>query len=153
MIDLNQRNAVVNKNDEKSDGADSIESPNPPPGFGRDFYKHGITMITVVNREYCKKLIVVLPGQKHPEQFHEKKEETFVILYGEIELTLDDETISCGIGDIITIRPGMKHAFKSEKGAVIEEISSTHYVDDSFYTDSSIMQNKQRKTCLSYWME
>ncbi|MDB9822143.1 N-acetylneuraminate synthase family protein [Deltaproteobacteria bacterium] len=118
-----------------------------------DFIKYGITMITVVNREYCKKLIVVLPGQKHPEQFHEKKEETFVILHGEIELILDGETISCGVGDIVTVKPGMKHAFNSEKGAVIEEISSTHYVDDSFYSDPSIMKNKQRKTCLSYWMD
>ena len=122
--------------------------------YGLDgFYEHGITMITVVNREYCKKLIVVLPGQKHPEQFHKKKEETFVVLHGEIELTLDDKHVSCGIGDIVTVKPGMKHAFKSENGAVIEEISSTHYVDDSFYSDPSIMENKQRKTCLSYWMD
>jgi N-acetylneuraminate synthase len=118
-----------------------------------DFYKHGITMITVVNREYCKKLIVVLPGQTHPEQFHEKKEETFVVLYGKIDLTLDGETISCGIGDVITVKPGMRHAFKSEKGAVIEEISSTHYMDDSFYSDPDIMKNKQRKTYLSYWID
>jgi len=30
------------------------------------FNKFGISMITVINREYCKKLIIVLPGQKHP---------------------------------------------------------------------------------------
>jgi N-acetylneuraminate synthase len=35
---------------------------------------------------------------------------------------------------------------------VIEEISSTHYKEDSFYTDESINQNPNRKTLLTYWM-
>jgi hypothetical protein len=35
---------------------------------------------------------------------------------------------------------------------VIEEISSTHHKDDSYYTDESILQNKDRKTIISYWM-
>jgi D-lyxose ketol-isomerase len=53
---------------------------------------------------------------------------------------------------VITIEPETRHAFRSATGAVIEEISSTHFKDDSFYTDSSIMENKQRKTMLTYWM-
>ena len=43
----------------------------------KNFYKYGITMINVINHSYCKKLIIMLPGQKHPEQFHKKKEEMF----------------------------------------------------------------------------
>lgn len=46
------------------------------------FNEFGLTMVTVVNREYCKKLLVMLPGQTHPEQHHQKKEETFVVLHG-----------------------------------------------------------------------
>ena len=42
-----------------------------------NFYKTGITMIPVINREYCKKYIIALPGQSHPEQYHKIKEETF----------------------------------------------------------------------------
>ena len=110
-------------------------------------------MITVVNRKYCKKLIIMLPGQKHPEQYHENKEETFVVLYGKIHLTLDSKISDCDVGDVITIRPGMKHTFSTDTGTIIEEISSTHHVEDSFYTDESIMQNKQRKTFLSYWID
>ena len=49
----------------------------------------GLLLLTVVNREYCKKLLVSLPGQKHPEQYHKQKEETFHVLYGSIELELD----------------------------------------------------------------
>jgi N-acetylneuraminate synthase len=36
---------------------------------------------------------------------------------------------------------------------VIEEISSTHFKEDSFYTDETIMKNKNRKTVLTYWMD
>ena len=122
--------------------------------YGLDrFYEYGITMITVVNREYCKKLIIMLPGQKHPEQFHEKKEETFVVLYGKIQLSLDGKEIEYHIGDVVTVKPRVRHAFKTDTGTIIEEISSTHYADDSYYTDKSIMQNKQRKTFLSYWID
>ena len=122
--------------------------------YGIDrFDEYGITMITVVNREYCKKLIIMLPGQKHPEQLHRKKEETFVVLYGKIQLTLDGEEVEYDVGDVVTVKPGVKHAFCSDTGTIIEEISSTHFIEDSYYTDESIMQNKQRKTFLSYWMD
>ncbi len=121
--------------------------------FGLDkFDEFGITMVTVVNRGYCKKLIVVLPGQRHPEQFHERKEETFHVLHGELRLRLDDEERICKPGAVITIAPGVRHAFESEKGAVFEEISSTHFVNDSFYTDATINQNPNRKTMLRYWL-
>ena len=117
-----------------------------------NFYETGTTMITVVNRDYCKKLIVVLANQNHPEQFHKKKEETFMVLEGTVELTLDGETESCNVGDVITVAPEVRHAFTSRTGAVIEELSSTHYTDDSYYTDESINNKKNRKTMLTYWM-
>lgn len=117
------------------------------------FDEFGITMITVVNREYCKKLIVVLPRQKHPEQYHQQKEETFHVLYGEIVLTLDGVDRVCRKGDVMVVEKGVRHAFSSQKGAVLEEISSTHYRDDSFYTDPAIMNNPSRKTLLTHWLD
>ncbi len=121
--------------------------------FGLEsFEQYGITMVTVVNRGYCKKLIVVLPGQKHPEQFHKLKEETFHVLHGELRLWLDGEERVCGPGSVVTIAPGVRHAFESETGAVFEEISSTHFANDSFYTDEAINKNAHRKTLLRYWL-
>ncbi len=116
------------------------------------FYEVGLTMITVVNRAYCKKLLVSLPGQKHPEQHHKQKEETFHVLYGSVDITLDDVTNTYGPGDVINVEPGVRHAFVSPSGAVIEEISSTHIKNDSFYSDDVINRNKNRKTILTYWM-
>jgi hypothetical protein len=52
----------------------------------------------------------------------------------------------------VTIAPGTRHAFESATGAVFEEISSTHFVDDSFYTDPAIASTPNRKTFLRYWV-
>jgi len=116
------------------------------------FDEFGLTMLTVVNRGYCKKLLVSLPGQKHPEQYHEKKEETFHVLYGEVNLHLNGQKRVCKPGEVINVEPGVRHAFDTQTGCVIEEISSTHFKDDSYYTDKSIMENRNRKTILTYWM-
>jgi len=121
--------------------------------YGIDrFYEYGITMITVVNREYCKKLLILLPGQKHPEQYHNQKEETFHILYGDLLISLDGVETRHQQGNLVVVEKGVKHSFSSECGAVIEEISSTHYKEDSYYTNPYINNNKNRKTLLTYWM-
>jgi quercetin dioxygenase-like cupin family protein len=120
-------------------------------GFDK-FWEIGLTMLTVVNRAYCKKLLILFPGQRHPEQYHKQKEETFHVLYGDVQLVLDGESKECKPGDVITVNPGVRHAFRSVGGAVIEEISSTHIRNDSFYTDSAINDNQNRKTLLSYWI-
>ncbi len=121
--------------------------------YGLDkFDEFGLVMLTVVNRDYCKKLLVSLPGQFHPEQYHNQKEETFHVLHGELELQLNGKAQILGPGDVVTVLPGVRHAFRSEKGAVIEEISSTHFKNDSFYTDESINKNPSRKSLLTYWM-
>jgi sialic acid synthase SpsE/mannose-6-phosphate isomerase-like protein (cupin superfamily) len=117
------------------------------------FHEFGAVIINFVNREYCKKVIALLPNQEHPEQYHKLKEETFQVLFGEIELRLDGESQTCSTGEIITIARGVKHSFRSRSGAVIEEISSKHYPEDSYYTDPAIATNKGRKTLVTYWMD
>ncbi len=106
----------------------------------QNFNKFGCLIVNLVNREYCKKIIVVYPGQHHPEQKHLKKEETFHLLHGELDLTLNGITRKMNKGDIITIERGTLHSFYSEVGAVIEEVSTTHFRDDSFYTDPLISE-------------
>ena len=121
--------------------------------YGIDrFADTGLVMITVVNREYCKKLLTMLPGQTHPEQYHNVKEETFIVLHGSMNLWLDGVERECGPGDVITVPRGVRHKFMTTTGVVFEEISSTHQIQDSFYTDPAIAANAQRKTFLAYWM-
>ena len=116
------------------------------------FAEHGLTMLNIVNREYAKKLLIVLAGQTNPEHYHERKEETFHLLYGEVDVTLDDEPRVLRTGDVLTVERGVRHSFGSRTGAVIEEISTTHYGPDSFYTDPAIPTTGDRKTFVTHWM-
>lgn len=116
------------------------------------FEEIGLGLITVVNQTYCKKILISLPNQLHPEQFHRTKSETFHILYGKVDVTLNGETSHHQPGSVIQIDSGVRHSFKSSTGCVIEELSSSHSPSDSFYTDDSINSNKNRKTFLTYWM-
>ena len=117
------------------------------------FREAGAAMITVINREYCKRLLLLLPGQWHPEHWHTVKDETFHVLYGEIDLALDGKHRKCVTNDVVVIAQGAKHEFRSATGAVIEEVSSTHARNDSRYTDPSIAVNTQRKTYITNWMD
>ncbi len=110
------------------------------------FEKYGCAMITIVNKDYCKKIIVLLPGQTHPAMYHKQKDETFFLAFGEVSLKLDDKLIDFKIGNLEHIPKGMVHQMSSDSGAVIEEISSSHILSDSFYLDESITNNPNRKT-------
>ena len=117
------------------------------------FREFGLTAITVVNREYCKRLMVVLPGQKHPEQWHNAKDETYHVLYGDVTVDLDGNQRTHKANSVVTIPHGIKHSFWTKSGAVIEEVSSSYSSDDSFYSDAAITSNKNRKTFVSHWLE
>jgi mannose-6-phosphate isomerase-like protein (cupin superfamily) len=122
--------------------------------YGIDkFRESGLTAITVVNRDYCKRLMVVLPGQKHPEQWHNQKDETYHILYGDVTVDLGGDQTVHKANDIVTIPHGLRHSFWTKHGTVIEEVSSSYAKEDSWYTDESIMKNPNRKTFVTHWME
>ena len=117
------------------------------------FRQFGAIIINIINREYCKKLIIVLPGQKHPCHSHKVKEETFQLLYGDLQVTMDGRTINMVPGDIQTVLRGEEHAFTSTKGAIFEEVSTTHVKNDSYYEDEKIrrLDPMERKTIMRYW--
>ncbi len=119
--------------------------------YGIDnFYTCGCTIITCVNREYCKKIILLLPGQSNPTHAHKVKEETFHVLYGELSLILDGVDKTYTVGDIIVVERNKKHSFASKTGAVLEEISTTHVKADSYYDDDKIAETAQRKTYMTF---
>ena len=75
-----------------------------------------------------------------------------MLLHGEMTLKLDGVPRTVRRGDVVTVDRGVRHEFHTEAGVVFEEISSTHFKDDSYYSDAAINANKQRKTNLTYWM-
>lgn len=119
--------------------------------YGIDqFEKTGAAIISIVNREYCKKLLILLPGQQHPNHFHRRKEETFNVLAGELLLNLAGEDSVIQAGQMVTVERGVEHAFGSNSGVIFEELSTTHFNDDSFYSEAAITANLQRKTRLIF---
>lgn len=120
--------------------------------YGIDnFASIGASIINYINREYCKKIIIMVPGQSHPEHYHKKKEETFHILYGDITIRLNGAEMKCRQGDLVLVERGAVHSFSTDNGGIFEEISTTHYMNDSYYLDPKIAENKKRKTELTYW--
>jgi quercetin dioxygenase-like cupin family protein len=119
----------------------------------QQFRRFGAVIINILNREYCKKLIVVLPGQHHPGHFHKVKEETFHVLHGEVDLVLDGRMRHLGPGDMQLIERGQLHEFGSAGGCIIEEISTTHQPRDSHYRDHQIATRDPmaRKTIVEAW--
>jgi len=130
--------------------------------FGIEFSHHygaekfrevGALIVDCINREYCKKLVVVLPGQKHPSHYHKRKEETFQVLSGIFESIIDGRHRVLYPGDTALVQPGVWHEFWSKDGCIIEEVSTTHYNDDSVYNDKKIndLKRSERKTVVKNW--
>lgn len=115
------------------------------------FREFGAVIINCINRTYCKKLIVQLPRQKHPYHYHEKKEETFQVLYGDLEIEKDGHRAKLFPGDVFLVKTGEWHKFQTLNGVIFEEVSTTHYNNDSFYEDEYInsIQREERKTRLA----
>jgi len=124
-------------------------------GFEK-FHKFGLCMIVIIDKTYCKKYLFLLKNQMHPAQYHKMKKETFLVLFGKIQL---DTTFNkkkrrniMNPGEVFTIEQGMIHEFKalSSHGAVIEEISTESIRSDSYYLDKRISENKNRKSFISF---
>jgi N-acetylneuraminate synthase len=117
------------------------------------FHEVGCIIITCFNREYAKKIIVQLSGQWNPEHYHKKKEETFHIIFGTLKIWIEGKEFIRNAGDTIDVPRGTGHEFGTETGVIFEEISTTDYPNDSFYTDQEIAKipRDDRKTYLKNW--
>ena len=117
------------------------------------FRRVGTVLMTIINRAYAKKILVQLPGQRHPAHFHKLKEESFHVLWGELDVVLDGRERHLLPGDVLTVLPGVWHEFSSDTGCVFEELSTTALSDDSFYRDPEIVKltGAQRKTVVDHW--
>jgi N-acetylneuraminate synthase len=117
------------------------------------FRRVGALIVNVVNRTYCKKLILVLPGQRHPNHRHLLKEETFQLIWGDLQVKLNDASLDLRRGQKVLVERGNWHSFSSVNGAIFEEVSTTHVIGDSYYEDEAIsrLDPVVRKTVLTGW--
>ena len=108
--------------------------------FGKNDYKNlGLGLIVRLNEaEYASKWLTILPGQTCPNHYHKIIKETFFILKGDVTMILNNNELLMRPGDKVTLPPRTWHAFTSETGAIIEEITTHQIKDDSYFEDPSI---------------
>ncbi len=114
----------------------------------------GCVLVNSINRdEYCNKFLIMLPGQRHPHHKHEKKEETFHVLWGDLEVDLEGDIVHLEAGDKLLVERGQLHAFRSETGCIFGEISTRSIRSDSYYADPAIaaLDPLERKTIVESW--
>ena len=82
--------------------------------YGLDSFRQtGCIIVNLINREYCEKILLQLPGQRHPTHRHEQKEETFRLLWGDLEVELNGVTHQMKPGDKLLVERGARHAFRT----------------------------------------
>lgn len=121
-----------------------------------NFEKIGCFLFNIVNKKYAKKLIVMLPNQKHPSHYHKKKTETFIILAGNLTLIDNNKKYFLSPGDKVDLMTKSYHKFAAgNEGCVFEEISTTSIKSDSYYQNPKIkkLDRNSRKTYINNWFE
>jgi sialic acid synthase SpsE/mannose-6-phosphate isomerase-like protein (cupin superfamily) len=113
----------------------------------------GCVLVNSINREYCNKFLIMLPGQRHPHHKHRLKEETFHVMWGDLEVELEDRTVHMKAGDKLLVERDALHAFSSQGGCVFAEISTRSIRGDSYYADPEIAAKDplERKTIVERW--
>lgn len=117
----------------------------------KQFEKTGAVFINIVNREYCKSYVIMLPNQRYPKHYHKIKMESFYILYGTLWIEVNGVIHYLKAGEMLHIERGEDHSFWSDEGVVFEEISTNYMKNDSFYLDDEIQKTTyaKRRTIIS----
>ena len=109
-------------------------------GLG-NFAETGLIECWVANEMkagYCGKYLFVFDGQQCPMHSHQHKHETFHIIKGRFEVTLDGKLFEMGEGNVLPIPPGHPHGFKGMDDALLLEISTPCVVSDNQFRDPAI---------------
>ena len=80
----------------------------------------------------------VMPGSVVPEHRHEGFDEAFYVLEGELEMSLDGETVTATPGYFINVRRGSIHGYRNITSAPAKYLSWTHPAGiEHFYEEIS----------------
>ena len=93
----------------------------------------GHELIFAENDRYAGKVLHVEAGHSLSLQYHEKKDETLMVLQGEVTLSVEIEgemrDIRLLAGDAHRIRPGVRHRLTADAPVDIVEVSSPELDD------------------------
>lgn len=111
----------------------------------------GALFLNVVNKEYCKSYVVMLPGQKYPNHYHKIKSESYYVLHNDLIVNVNGEEQILHEGEMTHVDRGDDHFFYSKNGVVFEELSTMYVPNDSIYLEESIKKTSysERRTTLN----
>jgi len=97
----------------------------------------GKEVIWAETLDYVGKLLYINEGHKLSLQYHEEKEETILVVSGQLELFVSGnlrkglQTLKLSEGDTFHVKPGTIHRFAATLGTnvVLAEVS-TNYLED-----------------------
>lgn len=97
----------------------------------------GCEVIWAETKDYVGKLLYINEGHKLSLQYHEQKEETILVVAGNLEVFVSDNerrgisVLKLSEGDTYHVRPHTIHRFSATLGTnvVLAEVS-TNYLDD-----------------------
>ena len=104
----------------------------------QNIYQVGAMFINVVDRDYCKSIVVMQKGQDYPNHYHKIKTESMYVLYGELVVVIEGTEHLLKPGEIIHVERGQDHSFYTKTGVVFEEISTMYVRNDSVYLEEQI---------------
>ncbi len=119
--------------------------PTPPLvlhfGLG-DFARIGEIEYWIVNdteNAYCGKFLFLFDGQRCPLHHHLRKDETFYIVRGSVEMDVNGEERRMAAGDVLKVAPGSPHTFAAVDGpALVLEVSLPSVPGDNVFADKRI---------------
>ncbi len=83
---------------------------------------------------YVGKILVIEPGHRLSLQYHERKDESILVLSGKLRLLLEDaagtlETVTLAAGESRRIEAGRKHRFEADERVELVEVSTPELED------------------------
>jgi mannose-6-phosphate isomerase len=114
--------------------SDAVAGPVRAPGQGRVDKPWGYELRWAVTDRYLGKVIHVDAGQALSLQYHVTKDESILVLSGQLDLVLESddgtlETHRLGPGMSARVRPGRRHRFVGVEDCDLLEVSSPE-IDD-----------------------
>jgi len=90
---------------------------------GRELWQihEGVRLQAVGGEQVLLCRVVYEPGTTVDWHSHEHTEQVMLILEGEVEMTIEDETQVLGPGDVVVVNRGLRHTLHSSGGVTFME--------------------------------
>jgi quercetin dioxygenase-like cupin family protein len=112
-----------------------------PKGWGEEVW--------IINTDkYCGKLLKFTAGASFSDHFHIKKDETWYVLEGKLELrhynlaNADKIVTPLGPGSVVHIPPSTPHQLVALEPSIVIEVSTPHEESDSYRIGKGDSQKK-----------